>query len=179
MDGLASRVKARAAELGFALSGIAPAADADGFDHFSAWLDRGYAGAMGYLHDLREPRRHPRGVLPAVRSVLMVGLEYGGGDSGPTPHPAGRVAKYAAGPDYHRFVWDRINELAAWLEGAAPGCKTEAVADTAPLLERDFARRAEAEPEGDEAMLREIYSGPDFAEGVRAFLAKEKPAFTR
>ena len=43
----------------------------------------------------------------------------------------------------------------------------------------DFARRAEAEPEGDEAMLREIYSGPDFAEGVRAFLAKEKPAFTR
>jgi epoxyqueuosine reductase len=56
--------------------------------------------------------------------------------------PQGKVAAYAAGPDYHRFVWDRINELAAWLEGAVPGCHTEAVADTAPLLERDFARRA-------------------------------------
>src|SRR5947207_8987194 len=54
----------------------------------------------------------------------------------------GRVAAYAAGPDYHRFIWDRLNALAAWLEAEVPGCRTEAVADTAPLLERDFARRA-------------------------------------
>lgn len=26
-------------------------------------------------------------------------------------------------------------------------------------------------------MLREVYTGPDFTEGVRAFLAKEKPKF--
>jgi epoxyqueuosine reductase len=52
------------------------------------------------------------------------------------------VASYAAGPDYHRFIWDRINALAAWLGAEVPGCRTEAVADTAPLLERDFARRA-------------------------------------
>lgn len=36
---------------------------------------------------------------------------------------------------------------------------------------------AEAAPRDDEAVLREVYTGPDFAEGVRAFLAKEKPAF--
>lgn len=35
----------------------------------------------------------------------------------------------------------------------------------------------EAEPEGEAALLHEVYAGPDFAEGVRAFLAKEKPAF--
>ena len=35
----------------------------------------------------------------------------------------------------------------------------------------------EAEPDGDEDLLREVYTGPDFTEGVRAFLAKEKPAF--
>lgn len=39
------------------------------------------------------------------------------------------------------------------------------------------ATRLEAEPESDAALLAEIYNGPDFAEGVRAFLAKEKPAF--
>lgn len=33
-------------------------------------------------------------------------------------------------------------------------------------------------PEGEEALLRQVYGGPDFAEGVRAFLAKEKPAFS-
>jgi enoyl-CoA hydratase len=32
-------------------------------------------------------------------------------------------------------------------------------------------------PDGEEELLREVYGGPDFAEGVRAFLAKEKPAF--
>jgi enoyl-CoA hydratase/carnithine racemase len=37
--------------------------------------------------------------------------------------------------------------------------------------------RLEAAPDGDDDLLREVYTGPDFAEGVRAFLAKEKPAF--
>ncbi|WP_182524689.1 enoyl-CoA hydratase-related protein [Nocardioides dongkuii] len=41
----------------------------------------------------------------------------------------------------------------------------------------DRARVAEASPRHDEATLREVYTGPDFAEGVRAFVAKEKPAF--
>jgi enoyl-CoA hydratase/carnithine racemase len=39
------------------------------------------------------------------------------------------------------------------------------------------ARALEASPEGDEELLREVYTGPDFKEGVRAFLAKEKPGF--
>ncbi|WP_436698026.1 enoyl-CoA hydratase-related protein [Nocardioides sp. BYT-33-1] len=41
------------------------------------------------------------------------------------------------------------------------------------------ARAAEASIEGEEALLREVYTGPDFSEGVRAFLAKERPAFSR
>lgn len=39
------------------------------------------------------------------------------------------------------------------------------------------AHLLEAEPESDAALLDEVYNGPDFAEGVRAFLAKEKPRF--
>jgi enoyl-CoA hydratase/carnithine racemase len=35
----------------------------------------------------------------------------------------------------------------------------------------------EAEPDFDPELLTEVYGGPDFAEGVRAFLAKERPAF--
>src|SRR5688500_11120807 len=74
---LTPRLKARAADLGFGLSGIAPATAADGFDRFAAWLDRGYAGEMAYLHKHRDERRHPDSVLDGVRSVLMVGMEYG------------------------------------------------------------------------------------------------------
>lgn len=139
---LESRLKARASELGFPLCGIAPATEADGFSRYQQWLERGFAGAMGYLHRQAEARRHPRSILEPVRSVVMLGLEYAGRMAGEQQGLLGRVAAYAVGPDYHHFIWDRLNTLSAWLETEVPGCRTKAVADTAPLLERDFARRA-------------------------------------
>ena len=54
-------------------------------------------------------------------------------------------------------------------------------ATTQGAVKRQFvhlARTQEGEPDFDEALLREVYTGADFNEGVRAFLAKEKPAFT-
>jgi epoxyqueuosine reductase len=161
-DEIAQRLKARARELGFALVGIAPATKADGFPRYRKWLERGFAGEMVYLHHQGDLRRHPESVLAGARSVVMLGLEYfgmrnaecgtsnqdqGTSSSNPnsalrTPHFGGRVAAYAAGPDYHRFIWDRLNVLAEWLMAEAPGSCAHGVTDTAPLLERDFARRA-------------------------------------
>lgn len=155
---LEDRIKSKARELGFGLVGIAPATDADGFDRFAAWLDAGFAGEMTYLHDYREERRHPRSVVAEVRSVVMLGLEYGGA-SGP-------VARYAQGPDYHRFIWDRQNELAAWLMGEVPGCSAHGVTDTAPLLERDFARRAGLGWFGKNTMLINKHRGSYFFLGT-------------
>jgi epoxyqueuosine reductase len=176
---LATRFKEKASELGFALSGIAPATDADGFARFRDWLGRGFAGEMSYLHTQGEARRHPDSILETVRSVLMVGMEYEGGrwkaegGEGPTispfclpPSALGKVAAYAAGPDYHRFIWDRLNALAAWLEAEVPGCRTEAVADTAPLLERDFARRAGLGWVGKNTMLINTHRGSFFFLGA-------------
>lgn len=137
---LESRLKSEARSRGFALAGIAPATEADGFSHFESWLDRGFAGEMDYLLEQREERRHPRSILTHVRSVLMVGMEYASEPE--IQNPKSKIAKYAQGPEYHRFIWDRMNDLAAWLEAESPGCSARAVADTAPLLERDFARRA-------------------------------------
>ncbi|MBV6726153.1 enoyl-CoA hydratase-related protein [Nocardioides daeguensis] len=51
---------------------------------------------------------------------------------------------------------------------------------TLRVTKQQLARRAaitETAPADEEPLLREVYGGPDFAEGVRAFLAKEKPAF--
>ncbi len=167
MEYLVTQLKARAAELGFALAGVAPATAADGFPRFAAWLDRGFAGEMGYLHKHRAERRHPDSILDDVRSVLMVGMEYGRGAS-PEPDalaPA-RIASYAAGPDYHRYLWDRLNLLADWLRAAAPGSAAEAVADTAPLLERDFARRAGLGWVGKNTMLINPQRGSFFFLGA-------------
>src|SRR5580704_17463034 len=76
-DELETRLKAEAFRQGFTLSGIAPATEADGFARYQKWLDNGYAGEMDYLHRQRVSRRHPSAILAGVKSVLMLGMEYG------------------------------------------------------------------------------------------------------
>ena len=63
MTPLEERLKSRALELGFSLSGIAPATEADAFPRYQEWLARGFAGEMDYLHRLGPPRRHPAAVM--------------------------------------------------------------------------------------------------------------------
>jgi epoxyqueuosine reductase len=148
-------LKTQAFARGFSLFGIAPATDADGFGRFCDWLAAGYAGEMNYLHEQGPQRRHPRSVVESVRSVVMLGLEYkpsllaGRASDGQTLAPSlarpankASVAAYAAGPDYHRYIWNRLTELSEWLMAEAPGSYAHGVTDTAPILERDFARRA-------------------------------------
>jgi epoxyqueuosine reductase len=141
---LEERLKARARSLGCDLVGIARAGPADHFDRLRDWLARGFAGEMDYMQRHERARRDPASVLPAVRSVVMVGVSYRPeeDDKAGPDQPMGKVARYARGPDYHDVLRDRLNRLLAWLHGEVPGCVGRGVVDTAPLLERDFARRA-------------------------------------
>jgi len=168
MSTLEQRLKACARALGFELVGIAPAAPADDFEHLGAWLAHGYAGDMAYLKRQGDARRHPASILPEVRSVVMVGLNYHsasnrrrespGASSGAQGCEAalsappgdlrrrfesrGHIATYALGDDYHDVLRAKLSELLAWLHSEVPGVEGRGVVDTAPLLERDFARRA-------------------------------------
>src|SRR3954468_3812096 len=110
MDRLEERLKQKARDLGFDPVGVAPAAPADDFGRPRDWLDRGFAGEMAYLHRHADARRHPSAVLPEVRSVVMVALNYN--DAAPAPGAGtgtqGRVARYARGPDYHDVLRERL-----------------------------------------------------------------------
>jgi epoxyqueuosine reductase len=145
---LEQRLKQQAHAEGFDLAGIAPAAEADGFGRLREWLGRGYAGEMAYMPRHADARRHPAGVLPEVRSVLMVGMsyEFGVRSSELKTNPnseLGKVARYARGGlDYHDVLRERLNRLLAWVKEQVPDCSGRGVVDTAPLLERGFARRA-------------------------------------
>jgi epoxyqueuosine reductase len=143
MTPLETRIKERAHALGFELAGIAPAADADGFAHLQDWLAQGFAGEMDYMARHAEARGHPASILPNVRSVVMVGINYKQtAGSGEQAANAGRVSSYAGGRDYHDVLRDKLKTLLAWIQEQVPGTRGRAVIDTAPLLERDFARRA-------------------------------------
>ena len=144
MATLEQRLKQQAQELGFELAGIATATEADTFAEYQDWLAKDFGGEMGYLHRHAEARRHPESVLPEVRSVIMLGMSYKpseADDSLLSPNH-GRIARYARGLDYHDVIRRKLNDLLKWLQEQEPACIGRGVVDTAPLLERDFARRA-------------------------------------
>ena len=134
---LEARIKQRAAELGFDPVGITPLGPARTYDAFRAWLDAGYAGEMTYLPRGAEKRRDTRLPFEGVRSAVVVALNYGG------KQPAGTVARYARGKDYHDVMIARLESLHAWIEAAlGRDVRGKAYVDTGPILERDLAQRA-------------------------------------
>src|SRR3954451_822305 len=139
---LTQALKAEAVRLGFDRVGVAPAVAPPGYDHYLEWLRAGHAAGMDYLDRHKEVRSHPDRLLDGVRSVVMVSVAYGQSTAEPAGASQGKVARYARGQDYHRVLWDKLGALLTWLEGRCPEIRGRAVVDTAPLLERDFARLA-------------------------------------
>lgn len=138
---LASKLKEKVLSLGFHQVGIAPAVEADGFARLQEWIREGAHAGMEYMARHALARRHPESVLNGVKSVVMAAMSY----RGPLPddeHAIGKVARYARGPDYHETIRERLGHALEWIVETSPGAKGRVVADTAPLMERDFARRA-------------------------------------
>lgn len=136
-------IKQHAVRLGFDLVGIAPAVRPAGFEQFQDWLQQCYDGEMQYLRGRAEAYEHPQHVLPHVRSVIMLGLNYRTAEPAESPPNHGRVSRYAWGEtDYHDTIRAKLRKLADFVHEQLPGCRTRGIVDTAPLLERDFARLA-------------------------------------
>jgi epoxyqueuosine reductase len=140
---LTARLKQVARELGFSLAGACSAASPPGVERFREWLARGYAGEMHYLAEREAAYADANLVLPGARSVLMLTLDYRTSEPHAAQAEQGRIARYAWGSrDYHDVIRERLHKLADLLRELAPGARARGVVDTAPLLERQFARRA-------------------------------------
>jgi epoxyqueuosine reductase len=141
---LTDGLKSLALRLGFDDVGIAPAVAPPGYPDFLRWLEAGRAASMSYMTKQPANRAHPDSVLEGVRSVVVVSAVYGRNDPEKAPllPTEGKVARYARGADYHRVFWDKLESMLASLKAFCPTARGRAVVDTAPLLERDFARLA-------------------------------------
>jgi epoxyqueuosine reductase len=139
---LTAALKEEARRLGFPAAGACAAVAPPGFARFEEWLDAGYAGEMRYLGDRAAAYSHPRSVLEGVQSILMLAMPYRT-EVPRSPGPGhGRVSRYAWGSDYHDLIHDRLRCLAEFHRRLVPQAQVRGVVDTAPLLEREFARLA-------------------------------------
>jgi len=161
---LVQALKERGRDLGFPLVGVAVAARPETYDLFRDWLKQGLHGEMGYLARREAAYEDSSGVLPGVRTIIMAAMEYGSGRT--VPDGSGRIAAYAQGTvDYHDLVRIKLKELAAVIHEHRPGTRSRVTVDTAPLLERDVARRAGLGWFGKNTMLINKYIGSYFILG--------------
>lgn len=136
-------LKERARALGFELSGAAAARTPGHYPEFLDWLERGYAGEMGYLERRKEERGDPQKVLPGARSVFCVALSYNPKAEHYPLLEKNPVSCYAWGRDYHEVLGGKLSELTCYLcEELAPGTRAKWYVDTGPVLERSFAAAA-------------------------------------
>jgi epoxyqueuosine reductase len=145
----------RARAVGFDLCGVADVAALAELANLAAWLERGYAGEMKYLHD--ERRADPRLVVKGARSAIVVALNYNtphscsteavaGSGLGDDGTPRGWISRYAWGDDYHKVLGEKLDSLLAAMcvEFARKDGSfvARAYVDTGPVSERVAAKYA-------------------------------------
>lgn|GEM_PF-304656 len=104
------------------------------------FLRLGYQGEMNYLEEA-EKRTNPDFLLPGVKSVLVIAINYYR-EKPQTPPDQGRIARYAWGRDYHKVLRKVLKDLQKYLEQEWPDHQHKICVDSAPLMEKAFAERA-------------------------------------
>lgn len=131
---------------GFHRLGIVPVGPTARHDLYRAWLADGHHGTMAYLASPEHlaAKADPRALLAEARTVLVVGLAYGGPAAVvPAERLRGTIARYARGTDYHLVLRDRLRALADALAAALDRpIAARPCVDAAPLAERELAHAA-------------------------------------
>lgn len=140
----ARSLRARAAELGFEAVAIATVEPLEARAHYEAWLAAGRHGGMSWLASdkHRQRRSDPERVLRSLRAVLCVAMVHPPGRDPVRDQRLGRIARYAAGEDYHRLMHERLLTLQRYARSLVPGSRALWYADTGAILERGWAERA-------------------------------------
>ncbi|HLH51915.1 MAG TPA: tRNA epoxyqueuosine(34) reductase QueG [Roseiarcus sp.] len=145
---LLAGLRAKALELGFDLCRVASADGAPGAAaRLREWLQDGRHGDMDWMQETEARRADPRALWPAVRSIVMLGVNYG-----PTGDPlaalrqkrSAAISVYARNRDYHDLMKGRMKLLAGWLVAAArpDAADVKVFVDTAPVMEKPLAAAA-------------------------------------
>jgi epoxyqueuosine reductase len=171
--GLAAEIVHEAQKIGFNRLGITPPEPARRLDAYMRWIAAGMHGEMSYLArpDRVARRQDLNRVLPGVRSVIVVGLDYFAGSPPPaivTDPSRGRISNYAWNVDYHEVMVPRLDALAGWLRDRSGGTEvaSRVYVDTGAILERDHGETAGLGFTGKNTMLIDPRRGSWFFLGI-------------
>jgi epoxyqueuosine reductase len=131
---------------GFGVVGVTrPDSIAEAKKHLETFLADGAHGEMDWLKTTAERRSDPRALWSEVRSVVMLGLNYGPDEEDPLSilkrRDRGAISVYARSEDYHEIIKPRLKTIACWLVENGGG-DVKVFIDTAAVMEKPLAQHA-------------------------------------
>ncbi|MEM9930902.1 MAG: QueG-associated DUF1730 domain-containing protein, partial [Bacteroidota bacterium] len=138
-----SPIKSLALAAGFSFVGIARAGHMDEeARRLEAWLNQGRHGTMRWMENHFDKRVDPTKLVPGAKTVISLLYNYFPETHIPSQE-APKISRYAYGEDYHRVIRAKLRELVYRIEEliGAP-VDGRVFVDSAPVLERDWAKRA-------------------------------------
>ena len=136
------KIREKALELGFSECGIAASRCLEEESgRLQSWLSDGMNGSMGYMANHFEMRLDPGKLLEGAKSVISVLINYFPAQK-QIDRSAPVISKYAFGKDYHLIVKEKLNDLLIFIKSEISPCEGMAFVDSAPVLERQWAKAA-------------------------------------
>ncbi len=135
-------IKAKAKKFGFQNCGISTAAfleeDAKPFEN---WLNNNYHGEMSYMANHFDKRLDPRLLVEGSKSVISLSYNYfPEEDLAKLNHL--KISKYAYGQDYHEIIKEILREMVLELQEEIGEFECRVFTDSAPILERSWAKNS-------------------------------------
>ncbi|WP_022836103.1 tRNA epoxyqueuosine(34) reductase QueG [Salisaeta longa] len=140
---LTQALKAEARRLGFDACGVAEAEflDPEAF-RLEEWLLEGRQGTMHWMSRYFDKRTDPTQLVPGAQSVVCVLHNYYQ-PVDPSPDPdVGKISRYAWGDDYHTVMKEKLYRLYQWLDQEVGGAGGRVFVDSAPVMDKAWARRS-------------------------------------
>ncbi len=146
-DALAEQIRQWGLELGFQQIGIAAIGIEDDEEKLMRWLELSRHGDMDYMSRHGRMRARPQDLVPGTIRVISARMDYLPPDAAPAEDvlanpQLGYISRYALGRDYHKLLRSRLAKLADRVAEACNGTRYRAFVDSAPILEKAFARQA-------------------------------------
>ena len=139
----AQRIKQLALEHGFSFCGISKADFlADEAPRLEAWLKKSMHGEMAYMENHFDMRLDPRLLVPGAKSVVSFLYNYFPDPQRAIADGALKVSKYAWGEDYHFVVKDKLKLLMQQLTEQIGAIEGRAFVDSAPVLDKAWAKKS-------------------------------------
>lgn len=138
---LTQKIKVEATRLGFSFCGISKAEFLDEeAPRLENWLKQNLHGEMYYMENYFDKRLNPTVLVEGSKSVIS--LMYNYYPSTQQRNDSYKISKYAYGEDYHYVIKDKLKELVQFITDEVGGINARIFTDSAPILERVWAKKS-------------------------------------